>query len=160
MTASFFYIAHSSKHNETHSHSLKVAGLATNTTTTSDVSIARRRVTGSPNVNSTSLSSRPVPPSNNLSRPQSFPVAVSSYAEPSFLQDSPQSAVAKLPKKSRAHRALSRIKRFFKSSSGNALECDEASVIKSSYTLSPIELSYTLSPIELFGELNSQPVTV
>ena len=125
--------------------------------------MAKKRVTWSHDVNSTPLFSPPVPPPNNLSRPQSFPVvAIVSSSEPSPPQDSPQSAVAKLPKQSKARKALSRIKGFFTRNSETAAQNFDELSIKfddacSSYTLSPMEEQNLL---ELSRRFNSKAAHV
>ena len=152
-----FLIAQKSKNN-----SQRVAVLAATTTATPDLSMAKKRVTWSHDVNSTPLFSPPVPPPpNNLSRPQSLPVVVSS-SEPPPPQDSPQSAVAKLPKQSKARKALSCIKGFFTRNSETAAQNFDELSIKfddacSSYTLSPMEEQNLL---ELSRRFNSQAAHV
>lgn len=70
-----------------------------------------RRVTWSPNISSTALSP-PSVPQNSLSRPQSLPISVSPSKR--SIQESPQSAIVKLPnKRSKALRFLSHVKGFF-----------------------------------------------
>ena len=150
----FYCIARSLKLRKKSTQTLEVDKIAA-TAATPDVTVARR-VTWAPNISSAALSLPPVS-RNNLSRPQSLPIPISS-SKPSP-PESPQSAAVKLPKQSRARRFLSHVKGFFvqrNEFAAGELEIDKSSDACSDYTLSPkFELELILKE-----EFNSKPTHV